>query len=175
MNNSDGLPNFATYEERFRLSDRQDDSSEPAEGIVAALRQADVATLTLEQLGLLDDLASALMGMVSSEVLRRDGWQFKPGWAPTEASPAGEHVTVDHAYRLVHEEEERWLFISEPYPQTAERLAGLGALVEQGWHVEVRSGFALHYPGHTLRIQIERAGAITEPEDQVTRGLPRPI
>ncbi len=175
MTGADGLPDFDTYQGRFQLDDRDDAMSAAAEHILAALRATEPASLDRDQLDLLDDLAATIMGMVSAELLRRDGWQLKPGWFPGETSPLGEFVTVDHAYRLVHEEHERWLYISEPYPQTADDLARLSALVEQVWHVEVRSGLALHYPGHTLRIQLERAGAITEPAEQVTRGLPRPI
>mgnify|MGYP001244693426 CR=1 FL=1 len=174
MATSDGLPDFGTYEERLRLDDRADAGSETAEHILAALHQMDPSALSREQLDLLDDLASALMGTVSAELLRRDGWTLRPGWMPVETSPSAEYVTVDHAYRLVHEEDERWLYISEPYPQTGDRLAELAALMEQGWHVEVRAGLALHYPGRTLRIQMERFGAITEPSQQTTRGLPRP-
>jgi hypothetical protein len=173
MTSSDGLPDLATYEERFRLDEREEGTSETGDRILVALRQADISSLTREQLDLLDDLASALMGTISAELLRRDGWVRKPGWIPTESSPPGEFVTVDHAYRLVHEEEERWLYISEPYPQTGERLADLATLSEEGWHVDVRAGLALHYPGHTLRIQIERAGALTDPAEQSTRRLPR--
>lgn len=125
------------------------------------LRQLDLSALGREQLGLLDDLAATLMGVVSVELLHRDGWSLKPSWAPVETSPAGDLVPVDHAYRLVHEEKERWLYVSEPYPQTAATLSGLTMLVAQGWHVDVRSGFVLHYPGRTLRIQIKRAGGIT--------------
>ena len=173
MTPRDGLPDLTTYEERFRLNEREEAKSETAERILEALRQADIASLTREQLDLLDDLASALMGTISGELLRRDGWTRKPGWIPMEASPPEVFVTVDHAYRLVHEEDERWLYISEPYPQTGERLADLAALQAQGWHVDVRAGLALHYPGHTLRIQIERAGALTDPAERSTGRLPR--
>jgi hypothetical protein len=174
MVTGDGLPDLAIYQDRFRLGDRVEAQSGAAERIFAAPQEMDLAALDREQLDLLDDLASTLMGLVSAELLRRVGWCLKPGWAPVETSPSDDLVPVDHAYRLVHEEDERWLYVSEPYPQTAENLARLEGLVERGWHVEVRSGLALHYPGHTLRIQIERAGAIFDPWEAIIRGLPRP-
>ncbi len=175
MTTDDGLPDFKTYTDRFQFERREEAQSDSAHALLPMLRQLDPSSLGREQLDLLDDLAATLMGLVNAELLRRDGWSFKPSWAPVETSPTGTLVPVDHAYRLVHEEDERWLYVSEPYPQTAETLSGLKALVAQGWHVDVRSGFALHYPGHTLRIQIERAGAISEPTDAITRGLPRPL
>lgn len=61
------------------------------------------------------------------------------------------------------------------YPQTVEGLSALSAPVKPVWHVELRSGSALHYTGHTLPIQIKHAGAIAEPAAATTRGLPRPL
>lgn len=175
MTTDDGLPDFDTYTDRFQFERREEAQSDSAHALLSVLRQLNLFALGQEQLDLLDDLAATLMGLVSAELLRRDGWSLKPGWAPVETSHAGTLVPVDHAYRLVHEEEERRLYVSEPYPQTAATLSGLKALVAQGWHVDVRSGFALHYPGHTPRIQIERAGALSEPTDELTRGLPQPL
>lgn len=171
---ADGLPDLKTYlEGRFNI-DGQDKLFDVAQEILATLRRTDFSALDRDELDVLDLLASSLMGTINAELLRRDGWTLKPGWVPASGSPSQELVEVDHAYTLVNEEEERWLYVSEPYAQEGERLRDLEELVNQGWDVDVRAGLALHYPGHTLRIQIERAGAITEPEKQRTRGLPRP-
>lgn len=172
---ADGLPDLETYVDRFRLDDRPAAASAATEQILAALQREPLARLSREQLELLDDLGATIMGLVSAELLRRDGWRRKPGWAPSDATPSTDLVPVDHPYRLVNEEQERWIYVSEPYPQNAQELAGLSALVDDGWHVEVRSGLALHYPGHTLRIGIEREGALADPAERATRGLPRPI
>lgn len=174
MDRPDGLPVFETYRQRLQLDPEDVGTPAGAETMLAILQRMDITTLSAEQLDRFDALASSLMGAINAELLRRDGWVLHPGWIAAGRLPPPELVPQDHCYTLVNEEQERWLYISEPYPQTAESLAALAALAAVGWHVEVRSGLALHYPGHTLRIQIERAGAITEPAHQITRGLPRP-
>ncbi len=133
MTVDDGLPDVDTYTDRFQIERREEAQSDSAHALLSVLRQLD----------LLDDLAVTLMGMVSAELLRRDGCPLKPNWAPVETSPAGEMVPVDYAYRLVHEKGERWFYVSEPYARTAETLSGLTVLVEQGWRADVCSGFAL--------------------------------
>src|SRR5437764_712133 len=90
----DGLSTYATYAERLQL-DAQDAGASPIAGAVrTALQQVDLSTLSREQLDRLGNPASALMGVVSTEGLRHDGWTLKPGWFPSETSPSGEMVTV---------------------------------------------------------------------------------
>ena len=59
----------------------------------------------------------------------------------------------DHAYRLVHRDG-RVLWVGEPYQLNGTALEDIAKLREQGYDVEIRSDWAIHYPGCTVAVLV---------------------
>jgi len=61
---------------------------------------------------------------------------------------------MDHSYR-VRLEDGRWRYVTEPYSlHERDVFADLAFLVEQGYDVAVTATNALHFPGHTVAVEI---------------------
>jgi hypothetical protein len=122
-------------------------------------------------------LRAAQLAAERSEHLRANGWTCR-AWCPTSRdSPATirrwkgyprewdatlTHGWLDHPYRVVNKASGRTVFVAEPYALYDDALVGLAQLVQQGWSVEILPEMALHFPGWTIAIWIERQKAPAE-------------
>jgi hypothetical protein len=104
------------------------------------------------------------------------GWSYR-AWRPTSpGSPCVERTSwgggsymafademtpgwMDHLYRLIRPDK-RVVYVSEPYGVDGAVLARLVTTLGDDWCVRLRPEVALHYPGHTLAIWIERKGIV---------------
>jgi hypothetical protein len=153
---------------KLRAKERWLESIPDAEGAPAQIAQwTEVlrALLLSDEIEELDDssldplerTALALVGVIHTERLRRQGWQLA-AWsrvAPDEIAlePAGWR---DHPYVLVHPDQEYMLFCAEPYELRAEDLLDLATHAANGWNVHIDSGSTIHFPGRTLRVSLSR-------------------
>lgn len=70
----------------------------------------------------------------------------------------------DHGYTLIGAGRER-VWVGEPYDLTVSDMRALVRWASQGWQVCVRAWGAVHFPGHTLRVNLWR-GPLTTPEPE---------
>lgn len=105
-----------------------------------------------------------------SKLLEERGW-IERVWRPT--SPGSPPVLLqrerkwsqwsklitgwmDHPYRLVNKSGGRVIFVSEPYGLWGEALKNLSKIQESGYMVRIDAVYALHFPGETVAIHIEK-------------------
>ena len=90
------------------------------------------------------------------------GWHQRKGPLPLLRTRHGQPSTdewwhprwTDHSYR-VRLEDGRWRYVTEPYSlHERDVFADLAFLVEQGYDVAVTATNALHFPGHTVAVEI---------------------
>jgi len=62
----------------------------------------------------------------------------------------------DHFYRLRDRRRGEWVYVAEPYQLHDDAFSDFVYLREHGWHVEVTSWRARHYPGHTVAVVIRK-------------------
>jgi len=60
---------------------------------------------------------------------------------------------MDHSYR-VRLEDGRWRYVTEPYSLHDAAFADLAYLAEHGYDVGVTASNAVHFPGHTVAVEI---------------------
>jgi hypothetical protein len=139
------------------------------------LTDAEIDALTVQEYDTFERTLSAVLGALRASAFVRGSWSLR-AWRPKRGQPAVERTSygswefarhgfsgwIDHPYRLVRKREDgsaRELFVSEPYSLDAEGLRALVALADEGWLVSVGADWALHYPGSTLHITIEKRTA----------------
>ena len=120
-------------------------------------------------------VAAARMAAGRSSAFRKQGWECrewragpKRPWFHKEGSLwQWDTPYADHPYRLVQRSTGRELFIFEPYDLGDDYMPRLAEIRERGWEVRISAGWALHYPGRTVAVSLERKGP-------ATRGAPVP-
>lgn len=116
-------------------------------------------------------LAAARMAAQRSQILKKQGWEERE-WRPYRGRPLAKYHGLcrfwdwdehphwlDHPYRLVNKAKGRDVFVAEPYGITSEDLESLRKLETEGWDVIIDAVLALHFPGWTIAIWLERPKA----------------
>jgi hypothetical protein len=136
------------------------------------LTDAAIDALTVQEYDTLERTLSAVLGALRASAFIHGSWSLR-AWRPKRGQPAVERTSdgswefaqhgfsgwIDHPYRLVRKRKDgstRELFVAEPYSLDAEGLRALVALADEDWLVSVGADWALHYPGSTLHITIEK-------------------
>lgn len=107
-------------------------------------------------------LESAKEAAMRSTALLK-GWSEKR-WTPRKGQPFSylhdgvweweSYLCLDHQYRLVRPGRE--VFVSEPYGLDPNDIEALNELATQGWEVSIHPERAVHFPGRTVAIWMER-------------------
>lgn len=118
-----------------------------------------------------EDLAAVRLAAERSQILTEQGWEERE-WRPCRGRPLakyngagrfwewdGHPHWLDHPYRLVNKAKGREVFVAEPYGITGDDLESLLKLETEGWDVIIDAGMALHFPGWTIAIWLERPKA----------------
>jgi len=112
-------------------------------------------------------LAAARMAAINSLILKTHGWVCRR-WVPFYHRPLAYKAKwggwdwierpswLDHPYRLVNKEKGREIFVAEPYGLSLENFESLNKLEAEGWVIDITAEGALHFPGSTIRVGIEK-------------------
>ena len=116
-----------------------------------------------------DDVRAALQIQERCGWLKDLGWVIRP-WLASAKSPFAKrerwdghtfwtrehHGFLDHTYVLYNPKTKVKKFCAEPYHIIDDDLDALQGLREKGWEVFISTRMAIHYPGQTIRIEIQR-------------------
>ncbi len=152
-----GASSLRDYLDRFLKEPRSELGSRVRQ-LYDELCDLDLTEISDEALLDLHDVVAPVLGAANLEILRRTGWTLEP-WGATPAI-RGDDLQVgawgDHLYRLVNQEQERMIYVAEPYQISAEDMADLERIESEGYTVYLNAEWSLHYPTRTLVIWIER-------------------